>query len=199
MLRPGPFPDTRPSLIGALQRTKVAGIDWRRFFESYAPSVFRVARRRGLTTHDADDVVQQVMVAVSAHIHKFDPETYRCRFRHWIRLITNNKVTDVIRRQAVRPEVALTPDNEVTADDLDRIWEEEWYRHDIRHCLEQVRFEISPKRFAAFQLYALDGISAAETASRLNMTRTHVYTTRSLVIKRLRELIAERRAEEDKR
>ena len=168
-----------------------------RFFEDYAPSVFRVARRRGLSMHDADDVVQQVMVVVSAHINKFDPATYRCRFRHWIRIITNNKVTDVIRRQAARPEIALTIDHEETTDELDRIWEEEWYRHDLRHCLERVRYEISPKRFEAFQLYAIDGVSAEETGRRLNMTRTHVYTTRSLVIKRLRELVAELRAKED--
>ncbi len=188
MMRPRPFPETRPSLLGALKRSDVGDADWRRFFEAYAPSVFRVARKHGLTVHDADDVVQQVMVAVSAHIGRFDPDVNRCRFRHWIRVITTNKVTDTFRRQATRPTEPLGDGDSAVAPELDRLWDEEWYLQDLQACLHKVEDEISPRRFEAFSLYTLKGVSAAETARRLNMTANHVYVTRTLVVRRLRQL-----------
>ncbi len=188
MLRPGPFPDTRPSLLGALKGSDAGDADWRRFFEAYAPSVFRVARKQGLAVQDADDIVQQVMVAVSAHIGRFDPDTNRCRFRHWIRVITTNKVTDIFRRRATLRTESIGNREEFAEPEVDRLWDEEWHLQDLQACLRKLEYEISPKRFEAFKLYVLKGVSAAETAEQLNMSPNHVYVTRTLVIRRLRQL-----------
>ena len=188
MLRPKPSPETRPSLLGALKGSNAGDADWRRFFEAYAPSVFRVARKHGLTVPDADDVVQQVMVAVSAHISRFDPDSNRCRFRHWIRVITTNKVTDTFRRHAARPTEQIGDCDKIAGPEVNQLWNDEWYLQDLQACLRTIAYEISPKRFEAFQLYVLKGVSAAETARRLNMTANHVYVTRSMVIRRLRQL-----------
>lgn len=188
-----PFPETRPSLLGRLQQTNPGVTAWREFFEEYAPSVFRVARRRGLGTADADDVTQQVMIAVSAHIAAFDGEKYRTRFRHWIRLITANKIHDFFRRCAARPDSVVDNPDDWAAEDqrLTEAWDEEFYLQDLYRCLNIIRREIAPQRFQAFEMYVLQGVSAAETAEALGMTRTHVYVTRTQIICRLRELFDE--------
>jgi len=199
MLRPSHFPETRPSLVGALRNSRIQNESWREFFQLYAPSVFRVAQKNGMGPHDADDVVQQVMVAVSAHIGRFAPEGARGRFRRWIRVITENKVHDVFRYRQRHGGIPCKEMGDAHSElpDLQQVWEEEWYAQDLQHCLKIVEQEISPKRFEAFRLYALSGVSAEETAMRLGMTKTHVYVTRNRVIQRVRELFDELRAAEN--
>lgn len=197
MLRPSPFPETRLSLLGTLRGADPANASWRRFFELYAPSVFRVARRMGLNMADADDVVQQVMVAVSAHIGRFEPDEHRGRFRHWIRAITANKVSDCFRRRAGQPATLAGDDAKLPAViDVEQLWAEEWYLQDLQECLRKIEREVAPKRYEAFQLYALGGVSAEETARRCDMTRAHVYVIRNQIIRRLRELFDELHADE---
>lgn len=192
VLRSRQFPDTRPSLLRTLRDDGAPASAWREFFECYAPSVYRVARRRGLGVHDADDVVQQVMLAVSTHISDFRYDRDRGRFRQWIRTIATRKICDFYRQRDALPDKTQLEGLDVYADeeaDAAQLWDEEWRVQDMRHCLLQVSREIAPKRFEAFELYVLKGVSAEETGHRLGMTRTHVYVTRTQVIKRVRELM----------
>lgn len=193
MSRPSRFPETRPSLVGALQESRAEEGVWQEFFNLYAPSVYRVACRHGISRDDADDIVQQVMVSISSHIARFSPLEHRGRFRKWIRVITENKINDLLRRRQRSGgissiDVASCP---IELPDMQEAWDQEWYIQNLQQCLKIVRREIAPKRFEAFQLYALDGVSAEETANRLGMTKTHVYVTRSQVIRRMRELFDE--------
>jgi RNA polymerase sigma factor (sigma-70 family) len=194
MLRPGPFPETRPSLLRSLRDRDAPASAWREFFECYAPSVYRVARRRGLGAEDADDVVQQVMLAVSTHLADFRYDRDRGRFRQWIKTITGHKICDFYRHRDATPDRTQLDGLDGypgPADEAAALWDEEWRIQDLRHCLLQVAREIAPKRFEAFELYVLQGVSAEETARRLDMTRTHVYVTRTQVIRRVRELMEE--------
>ena len=79
MLTPGPFPDTRPSLLDTLRQGD-AQTGWREFFRWYAPALYNVARCRRLAHDDADDLVQQVMLEVSSHIGEFRYAPDRGRF-----------------------------------------------------------------------------------------------------------------------
>ena len=188
------FPETRPSLIRSLRDDSRAESAWREFFERYAPAVYRVARRQGLSHADADDIVQQSMLAVSTHIGKFEYDRDRGRFRQWIKTIAANKVRDLLRRgKAARDTVPLTEANEQADDQpsLDSLWEQEWKVQDMLFCLDQVAADISPRRFEAFRLYVLEGVSADETAEQLGMTRAHVYVTRAQVSKRIREMMTQ--------
>ena len=194
MLKSRPFPETRPSLLGSLGGPDQPESAWREFFGCYAPSVFRVARQRGLGTDDADDIVQQVMIVVSAHIGDFRYDRDRGRFRDWVRAVTTNKIRDLRRRQQSAQSVVRIERFEVDqleGSDGTALWEQEWQVQDMLHCLKRVGREIAPNRLEAFKLYTLKGVSAEETAHRLGMSRAHVYVTRTQVIKRLRELMDE--------
>jgi len=62
MQQPMGFPETRPSLLARLGDKSLGPSAWRQFFDAYAPAVYRVARARGFSEPDADDLVQQVMM-----------------------------------------------------------------------------------------------------------------------------------------
>ncbi len=192
------FPETRPSLLRTLGDDQPAQSAWREFFERYAPAVYRVARRQGLMHADADDIVQQVMLGVSTHISEFRYDRDRGRFRQWVKAIAANKVRDLFRRRGTAREVASldnAPDQVDDAPNLNQVWAQEWKVQDMHWCLDQVAADISPRRFEAFRLYVLEGVTAAETAERLDMTRAHVYVTRAQVTKRMREMMQTLRQE----
>lgn len=191
------FPETQLSLLSRIRRgsDSVRLQGWRDFFECYAPAVYRLARRRGLTDSDAEDIVQQVLMSVAHHISEFRYDRDRGRFRQWIRRVTANKIHDHFRQYQAREgritheridvsEIELTDDN-------DDAWQREWHLQDLSYCLERVRGEISAKRYQAFKMYVIEGLSAQETAEALGMTLNHVYVTRTMVIQRLQHLIRE--------
>lgn len=189
------FPDTRDSLLRTLRDggsgTRPAA--WKEFFERYAPAVFRVARRQGLGPQDADDIVQQTMMGVSAHIEKFTYDRDRGRFRQWVKTIAANKIRDLFRTYG--KEIPHQASVEQTAEGCidvrsEDAWREEWRIQDMHYCLDVVRREISPRRFESFEMYVLKGVSVDETARILGMTPTHVYVTRTKVVKRIRALMA---------
>jgi RNA polymerase sigma factor (sigma-70 family) len=198
MLHPRDFPDTRPSLLATL-RDGPGQSAWREFFERYAPAVFRVARLRGLDEADADDVVQQAMLAIARHIGTFHYDRDRGRFRQWVRRIAESKIAN-LRRGAPPPRDApaldTLPDESPT---LDELWQQEWRIQDLLWCLDQIAVDISPRRMRAFRMYALEGCSAQETAAALDMTVGYVYVTRNQVLNRVRDRLEELEREQDGR
>ena len=192
MLQSRQFPETRLSLLSRLREDGPGQSAWREFFDRYAPAVFRVSRLRGLNEQDADDLVQQVMLAVSEHIKRFEYDRDRGRFRQWVRTIAERKIADHYRR--ARPTVSQdTAILESKADDRptpEELWEQEWQLQDMLWCLDQVSADISPRRMEAFRMYVLDGLSAHEIAGQLSMSEGHVYVTRYHVLGQLRKRMA---------
>src|SRR5262245_49753731 len=87
---------------------------WQRLVGLYAPLVGHWCARWRVTGADADDVVQDVFVAVAAGIESFQrprpeappaatDETARGTFRGWLGVITRNKLCDFYRRRQRQP------------------------------------------------------------------------------------------------
>ena len=76
-------PETRDSLILRLQDANDI-VAWDEFAEIYAPVVYRSARRIGLQSADADDVVQEVLAAVARSVKDWIARSDRGAFRAWL-------------------------------------------------------------------------------------------------------------------
>lgn len=179
------FPETRLSLLHSL-RGRAGRVGWREFFELYAPAVYRVARTRGLSESDADDVVQTVMLAISKHIDGFEYERSRGRFRDWVRRIAENKIHDHFRRKNVTSGARQLSDQPDSRPTVEEVWEAQWRIQDIMHCLDLVADNVSETRIKAFRLYVLDNAPAQEVARQLDVTTGYVYTARCQLLKMLR-------------
>src|SRR5437660_8124409 len=79
---------------------------WQRLAALYTPLVYSWARRAGLQTEDAADVVQEVFRAVFTHIANYQHEPRRGSFRAWLWTISRNKLNDHWRRQQRQPRAA---------------------------------------------------------------------------------------------
>ncbi|MEM9645896.1 MAG: sigma-70 family RNA polymerase sigma factor, partial [Planctomycetota bacterium] len=94
------FPETDHSLIARVKNLG-DGDSWFEFMEIYRPVVIRMAKRRGLQDADANDVMQQVFVAVAGAIERWDCDRERPPFRAWLTTITKNAIAKSVGRRPV--------------------------------------------------------------------------------------------------
>jgi RNA polymerase sigma factor (sigma-70 family) len=189
------LPETRASLILRLPNAADAQA-WDDFVALYAPLVYRLARRQGCQPADADDVVQEVLVAVARSVEDWLARPDRGLFRAWLlRIARNLAINSLIRRKhqpvgAGNSDVArlllLHPDvNGDAASQFDL----EYRRELFRWAAEKVREEITERTWQAFWLSTVAEQPIAATAEQLKMSIGSVYIARSRVMARLREVV----------
>jgi RNA polymerase sigma-70 factor, ECF subfamily len=165
---------------------------WSRFVTLYAPLVYTWCRKAGIKPADAGDILQDVFARAFAAIDRFRHDREGDTLRGWLRVICRNQVTDHFRRQGGAPaavggtdaqaKMAAVPawadDEAALVDDRERL---------VRRAAELVRSEFEPRTWQAFWAMAVEGRSAAETATALGMTPGAVRQAKYIVTKRLRE------------
>ncbi|MBM4091287.1 MAG: sigma-70 family RNA polymerase sigma factor, partial [Planctomycetes bacterium] len=75
---------------------------WREFVQLYEPLLMSYVRSRGVSEHDARDVVQEVFATLVRKLPGFQLDRTRGRFRTWLWRITQNAVTDWARKRGRR-------------------------------------------------------------------------------------------------
>src|SRR5262249_44040863 len=117
---------TRKSLLGRLKNWQ-DNESWRDFFDTYWKLIFAFASRQGLNHHEAQEVVQETVVAVAKHIGKFHYDPKVCAFKTWLLGVTRSKITNQFARRARAPTTiaeAFGDDSNATPL-LDRLPEEQ--------------------------------------------------------------------------
>ena len=187
------FPDTQASLLMNI-RDPANARSWSVFSELYRPVVYRMARRRGLQDADAQDLAQQVLFSVARSIHKWESDPDQPRFRNWLSRVTHNAIIDVFRR--TKPDapyggssVIHTLKQSLAADDTEI--EYEYERALFRQAAQRIHREFNADTWAAFWQTTVDGRTVQETAAKIGRSVGAIYTARSRVMNRLKEVVAE--------
>src|SRR5262245_17315417 len=89
-------PTTRASLLLRLRDSKDHE-SWVEFVTLYEPVVYRLLRHHGLQDADAREVMQELFLAVSRSIGRWDPAENRGSFRGWLRCVTRNLVINWLK------------------------------------------------------------------------------------------------------
>ena len=179
-----------------LERLREGGdvLAWEEFFRRYWRLIFTAARRRGCSDDTAEDIVQEVMMAVFERRQVFRYDAKRGRFRDWLGALVRNKVADRRRRPSERIHRQVAePEEDFTgpaADDPlpEDIWDAAFEESLLIVLLEEVRHGVDPRTYQAFELFALQGIPAREVARTAGLTRNAVYQARKNVVRRLKQL-----------
>jgi RNA polymerase sigma factor (sigma-70 family) len=194
-------PETRPSLILRLRDPQDERA-WAEFLEVYEPLIERLGRRKGLQNADVRELVQEVLVAVSSAVGRWEPSSGRGTFRGWLSTITRNLTINLLKREARHPrgsgdsdfqrllEQQPDPNCGTTA-----LFDLEYRRQVFQWAADRVRHEFQPSTWSAFWTTCVDGISVDAAADELDMSRGAVYVARSRVMNRLREVIEQRQRE----
>jgi RNA polymerase sigma factor (sigma-70 family) len=152
------------------------------------------ARRLGLSDQDADDAVQETILAVHRRFGENREPFDRTRgsFRVWLRAVAKNKVLDIQRRRArrVRREGAAQGngiDQFADPRQMDEMFDNEWELSMLARALQRVAMQSDPKVYQAFELYALRNNKPAIVAKLLGVTRNAVYLSKVHILQRLRQ------------
>ena len=194
-------PVTRASLVFRL-RDQQDHEAWGDFVSSYGPMLYRFVRSRGLQDSDASDLVQDVMRSVGLAIGRLEYAKDKGGFRAWLFTITRNKLSNFFnKRRRIGPTANDTAQFELLKqaagkNELDEQWELEHQRQLASEAIEHLRPGIESNTWKAFELTAINGLSAEQAGEQIGMSKGAVYVARSRVTAKLRSFIEERIDEE---
>lgn len=135
---------------------------------------------------EAEDLVQEVLLAVHTRRHTYDPSQL---FTPWVYAIARYKFLDYLRRTNARPEnVGIEEAIEVVARDDHTAVESTF-------DIDKLMGVLSPKTREAIQYVKLDGLSVAEAAARSGMSESAVKVSVHRGLKVLARLIGKERRE----
>ena len=83
------LPETRNSLLVRLSAVNDTTA-WAAFLRIYEPTIYRIARSRGLQDSDARDVTQEVLLAVHDKIDDWEYDSTKGSFRGWLFRVLRN-------------------------------------------------------------------------------------------------------------
>jgi RNA polymerase sigma-70 factor (ECF subfamily) len=186
----------RASSAGRMESTSSTLIDqlrqpnqeaWSKFVALYTPLIFYWARKTGLQTADAADLVQDVFATLVEKLPEFQYDKSKS-FRAWLRTVTLNKWREYGRRRA--PTLCQADEHELDSSvdhDLEASWETEYRRYLLEQVLKSIECEFPRQAWQAFQKYAVEGIPVADVAQQLGMSAASVYGSKSRILNRLRQ------------
>jgi RNA polymerase sigma factor (sigma-70 family) len=179
------FLPTRLSLLSRLRNLEDQ-TSWQRFFDTYWPLIFNVARRAGLSEVEAQDVVQDTVIAVARQIPDFRYDRARGSFKSWLLTITRRRIADhwrkkyyrVAGREVHREETLDTKQTEMeplAGAEMERIWTEEWEQHILDTALARIKRAANPLQFQMFHLHVIKGQNVDQVTERLGVKAAEVY------------------------
>jgi RNA polymerase sigma-70 factor (ECF subfamily) len=189
------IPNTRASLIVRIRDPRDEQA-WSEFLEIYEPLVYRLARSKGFQDADAAELTQEVFLAVSSAVERWDPDPARGKFRNWLFRIARNLMINLLAKQRRHPqgsgktqirellEAQPAPNGEDSA-----LFEHQYKREAFRWAAERVRLDFRDSTWQAFWQTAVEEQPCADVAQRLGMSVGAVYIARSRVMARLRQKI----------
>jgi RNA polymerase sigma-70 factor (ECF subfamily) len=202
---------TRHSL---LNRLKDLGdqTSWREFFHTYERLIYNVAVKAGLPDADAQEVVQETVMAVARKIGEFKADPAHGSFSAWLMQLTRWRIADQWRKRSAAGAPAsvsstgtegtqkpgLQPDDtgstgpiervpDPAALALDKLWQEEWEQHLMAAALERVKSQVSPRQFQMFDLHVLQNQPVQATARMLQASVASIYMAKHRIARLLKK------------
>src|SRR5881396_662212 len=202
--------DSIPTRQSLLARLKDVGDQesWREFFDTYWRLIHATALKAGLTETEAQEVVQEVMIAAAKKMPEFTYDPGKDSLKGWLLAVTRWKVADQFRKRekveqasslrgAVSKEAGRMPaplfddDTARTATvervpdpcgaEIEVIWEGEWRTNLLRAALARVRNRVNPAHYEMYHLHVVQGLSPRDTARTLGVSSAAVYLAKHRV------------------
>jgi RNA polymerase sigma-70 factor, ECF subfamily len=189
---------THVSLLARLAQGADAAA-WDEFSARYSDLIRSFARRQGVQANDCDDILQEVLKALLSSMPGFKYDPLKGKFRGYLKTIAVRAISRKSCQNlgmASLEQVETATKSALNDSTVEDAWETEWRQHHMRLAMKAVATEFGAKELAAFQAYAIEGHDAAEVAAEMGMSAGYVYTIKSRILKRLKELVEQQIAEE---
>jgi RNA polymerase sigma-70 factor (ECF subfamily) len=185
--------ETSLSLLNRLRRSPESE-GWDRLAELYAPLLRAWLRKYEVQASDADDLMQEVLLAVSKDLEKFEHGGQPGAFRGWLKAILVNRLRKFWRGRDRRPQAPGDSDIDARLTQLDdpssevsNIWDREHDQYVLRQLLALAEPHFAANTWKAFCRVALDGEMPEVVAKETGISRNAVIVAKCRVLSRLRQ------------
>lgn len=165
---------------------------WEDFVNYYRPFIYNLIRSMNIQHHDAEEIVQTVLLKSWNKLPYFEYNRGKGRFRGWLCQVSGNAVRDFIRKQRGVEEhgSANVYDYEqalpgANLPEIERLAEREWKRYLSSLAWKNIASKFKPHVAKTF-LMAVEGIPPETIVSELGIAKSSVYVYKSRVQKELR-------------
>ncbi len=194
---------TRATLIERLKNWQdQAG--WQEFFDIYWQLIYCVARKGGLTEVEAQDVVQETLMAVAKHVPTFKYDPALGSFKAWLLNMARWRIIDQLRKRGPlsrhhnRSSASSTSTRTATIEavpdpagaSLDQLWEEEWQTNLLKAAMGQVKRRLDPQRYQVFDCYVNKGWAASKVAAAFGVSIDQVYVAKHRITQLVKDEVA---------
>jgi len=171
---------------------------WADFTFYYRKYIYNLVRKMGLSHHDAEEIVQSVILKAWNVLPTFDYKPEKGRFRGWLCTVAGNETRNFLRAQGRRtaPLESLeweaeeqTPENATVRPEIEKFAQQEWESYLPELAWKTISTEFEPQVLKCFQLFA-EGVEAREIAKRLGIAESSVYVYKKRVQDRLTQEVA---------
>jgi RNA polymerase sigma factor (sigma-70 family) len=190
-------PTTRPSLLVRLRDSQDHEA-WLEFVSLYEPLIYRLLRRHALQDADAREVMQELLLAVSRNIDRWNPAKERGSFRGWLRQVARNLVINWLKHRQRRAIAAGGQELQELFDMLPAAegpetadFDQEFRRALFHQAADLVRRDVHPTTWQAFWETAVMEMSPADTAKKLGIAVGAVRVAKCRVLARLQVAVRE--------
>ena len=194
-------PSTRQSLLGRLKDWN-DDASWQDFFNTYWRRIYGAAIKAGLNENEAQEVVQETIIAVSKQMPGFKYDPAIGTFKSWLLNQTQWKIADHLRRRerennrarparparpARRRSSDTTTDRTGTVEKIadpnggtfETVWNQEWEKRQVEAALDQLKRTVNPKHYQIFDFYVLKKWPMKKVTQTLNVNMAQVYLAKS--------------------
>jgi RNA polymerase sigma-70 factor (ECF subfamily) len=193
---------TRATLLEKLKNWQNQA-SWQEFFDTYWQLIYCVARKAGLTEVEAQDAVQETLMAVAKHIPTFKYDPALGSFKAWLLNMARWRIVDQLRKRGPLIRHAKKSDTRTSTRtttieaipdpagaSLDRLWEAEWQTSRLEAAMQRVKRRIDPKKFQIFDCYVNKGWDVAKVAKTFGISVDQVYVDKHRITKLIKEEVA---------
>jgi len=194
------FLPTRRSLLVRIKNPS-DGKSWQEFYDTYSTFIRGVAMKAGLSECEAQEVLQETMIALSKNIAEFEYDPAKGKFKGWLRKLTVWRIYDQFRKR--HPELNNSGDTSSKTGEtsmiariadpkgceLEAIWDDEWKKNLFERAVERVKRCVNAKQYQIFDLYVIKGWPAEKVAAVLGITTGQVFLAKHRLSKLIKQEI----------
>jgi len=184
--------------LSLLQKAREGNeIAWNQLVNAYEPLINWWLTRQHVKKQDAVEISQEVMIVLLRKLPDFAHSGNVGAFRSWLRQITANQLKSHARkyyRNAAKSHELLVNEIEALTDDRSeqsRLWDLQHDQFVIRSLLNWVQQSMEPKTVQIFQQLVLEEIPAAAIAENMGISIGSVYSSKSRVMRKIRQVASD--------
>jgi RNA polymerase sigma-70 factor (ECF subfamily) len=192
---------TRRSLITRLKNWDDQE-SWKDFFDTYWKLIYGVAIKAGLNDAEAQEVVQETIIAVAKQMEGFKYDPKIGSFKGWLLHTTRWRISDQLRKrrgQARGIERECKTSRTATVEripdpagsNLETIWEQEWRTSMFAIAIEKVKRRVDARQYQIFDLYVIKQWPVKKVAVTLDVKPGQVYLAKHRISELVKKELAD--------